>query len=132
MGSGVTDDIDLRWTLISTKLATAGYSNYWYGKGHTGYMSTMHLPVAHNFSAHYGYLAGGQNYQNAPRWHNKMPASDSSVYSTDAYGAAALKVVQTHDPSTPFFLYLPWQAVHSPYDLPVSTSIGECPKSNST
>merc|ERR1719436_2298605 len=53
-----TDDMDLRWTWISTKLASAGYTNYWYGKGHTGYLSANHLPSAHNFSDHYGYLSG--------------------------------------------------------------------------
>lgn len=130
--SGASDDMDLRWTWISEKLASAGYTSYWYGKGHTGYLSTNHLPIAHNFSDHYGYLTGAQDYQNAPRWLNDMPASDSWEYSTDAYGAAALKVAQMHDPASPFFLYLPWQAVHSPYDLPTDTSLGACPESNST
>jgi arylsulfatase A-like enzyme len=27
-----TDDIDLRWTWIATKLKSAGYQTYWYGK----------------------------------------------------------------------------------------------------
>ena len=28
-----TDDIDLRWSMISQKLKTKGYKNYWFGKG---------------------------------------------------------------------------------------------------
>jgi arylsulfatase A-like enzyme len=37
--SGVaTDDLDLRWTLISGKLQSAGYKTHWIGKGHTGYV----------------------------------------------------------------------------------------------
>merc|ERR1711920_743076 len=97
-------------------------------------MSVRHLPVEQNFSDHYGYLTGGEDYQNAARWHNNVPAASSAtaIYSTDAYGASALKIVQSHDKAKPFFLYLPWQAVHTPYDLPVNTSIGKCPRSNST
>mmetsp|Transcript_56028 Transcript_56028/g.97788 ORF Transcript_56028/g.97788 Transcript_56028/m.97788 type:complete len:607 (+) Transcript_56028:71-1891(+) len=133
INSGASDDIDLRWTWLSTKLASAGYTNYWYGKGHTGYKSTMHLPTANNFFDHYGFLTGEQPYQDGDRWSNAMPAPNSSTYSTDAYGAAALRVVQTHNSANPLFLYLSWQAVHTPYDLPVQSSLGACPtNSNST
>ena len=126
--------------------ASVGYSSYWYGKGHTGYLSTNHLPVAHNFSDHYGYLGGllrcctwpalpccsSFRCTGAARWHNEMPAVNSSQYSSDAYGSAALRVVESHPTTEPFFLYLPFQAVHTPYDLPSSSSLGRCPPTNST
>jgi arylsulfatase I/J len=31
-----SDNLDLRWNLISQKLESAGYHSYWFGKGHTG------------------------------------------------------------------------------------------------
>lgn len=49
--SGVsTDDIDMRWTWISEKLAGQGYKCHWYGKGHTGYISTHQLPINRGFA----------------------------------------------------------------------------------
>ena len=48
------DDIDLRWEIISQKLKRAGYRNFWYGKGHTGYKSMRHLPVNRGFDNHTG------------------------------------------------------------------------------
>jgi len=128
--SGITtDDIDLRWTWISEKLKrAANYSTFWYGKGHTGYMSMNHLPVNRGFDAHAGFLSGAGSYMGPgnkgfmQRWRGDRPADPTSPqatgYSTDVYGQLALDALRAHDPSRPFFLYLPWQAVHAPYDKP--------------
>ena len=58
------------------------------------------------------------------RWDGARPADPNSPqatgYSTDVYGTLALEALRAHDPGEgrPFFLYLPWQAVHAPYDKP--------------
>ena len=54
------DDLDLRWTLIGSKLAQAGYRSHWVGKSHTGYKSMAHLPVNRGFDSHLGFLGGSQ------------------------------------------------------------------------
>ena len=54
------DDVDLRWTLIGSKLAQAGYRSHWVGKSHTGYKSMAHLPVNRGFDSHLGFLGGSQ------------------------------------------------------------------------
>ena len=42
-------------------------------------------------------------------------------YSTDVFGQRAVEAIEAHDAEKePMFLYLPWQAVHTPYDLPPS------------
>ena len=56
--SGITDDLDLRYTWISAKLKSAGYKGYWVGKGHTGYKSYYHLPLQLGFDAFTGFLGG--------------------------------------------------------------------------
>jgi len=117
--SGVaTDDIDLRWTWISQKLKQAGYQNYWVGKGHTGYKSWNHLPVNRGFDFHFGFLGGYGNYYHQDQWQNTAPVTNFNTYSTDYYGQLSIDLISKHDTSKPFFLYLPWQAVHTPYDLP--------------
>lgn len=112
------DDMDLRWSWISDKLKSVGYQNYWYGKGHTGYKSMHHLPNHHGFDDHFGFLSGAGSYTTIPRWSNDIPVANNTEYSTDLFGRLALTAVEKHDPDVPMFLYLPFQAVHSPYDVP--------------
>lgn len=122
--SGVdTDEIDLRWTWISEKLHSVGYVSHWYGKGHTGFQSMHHMPPSRGFNGgSVIYLGGAGSYYNLERWNGSHPLytfdTNPHEYSTDLFGSLAVKAVEQHDPSTPLFLYLAWQAVHAPYDLP--------------
>lgn len=114
--SGVaTDDMDLRWTLVSGKLRQAGFKTHWVGKGHVGFMSMNHLPTRRGFDTFHGFLAGDQSYTSTDRWAGEAPWHNDT-YSTDLFGSIAVDIVDQHDPTAPLFLYLPWQAVHSPYD----------------
>ena len=117
--SGITtDDIDLRWTTLGQKLEGVGYKSHWYGKGHTGYKSMNHLPHRIGFSAgHVGFLSGAMSYHGSQRWKEEAPFHDTS-YSTELYGEAALAALKAHDTKHPLFMYLPWQAVHTPYTAP--------------
>lgn len=115
LSSMASDDIDLRWTLIGGKLQSQGYKTHWVGKGHTGYMSVAHLPINRGFDSHLGFLSGAQSYTSSDRWSNNGPFNNST-YSTFLYGDRAMEIVQTHPADKPLFMYLAWQAVHSPYD----------------
>mmetsp|Transcript_28160 Transcript_28160/g.73812 ORF Transcript_28160/g.73812 Transcript_28160/m.73812 type:complete len:554 (-) Transcript_28160:174-1835(-) len=119
MLSDITDDIDLRWSIISQKLQPAGYKSYWFGKGHTGYLSMNHLPTRRGFLNFTGFLTGMQSYTSPQRWQNEVPLP-TTEYSTTLYGNAVLQMLEDHDPADPLFLYLPWQAVHEPYTAPDS------------
>ena len=50
-----------------------------------------------------------------PPPHNDTGCHANS-YSTTLYGEYALQALDGHDSTTPFFLYFPIQAVHTPYD----------------
>eukprot|EP00045_Choanoeca_perplexa_P006606 m.57043 g.57043 ORF g.57043 m.57043 type:complete len:630 (+) comp13701_c0_seq3:2-1891(+) len=110
-----SDDIDLRWTWISAKLKSAGYRTHWFGKGHTGYASWYQLAVNNGFDEYYGYLGGAQSYTSSDRWSNTIP-NNETTYSSKLYGEKAIDAVMNHHTDTPFFMYLAWQAVHTPYD----------------
>ena len=123
--SGVaTDDIDLRWNIISQKLSGGGYLCHWVGKAHTGFLSTAHLPTARSFDSFIGFLGGSQSYFSEDRWEGSNGTTRPLLnrtgggvdeYSSDLYGAAAVQIVREHPLERPLFLYLAWQAVHSPY-----------------
>eukprot|EP00756_Hemistasia_phaeocysticola_P052303 Hpha_TRINITY_DN27519_c0_g1::TRINITY_DN27519_c0_g1_i1::g.86225::m.86225 len=118
-----TDELDLRWRWVSDMLAEQGYVGHWYGKGHTGYKSMAHLPAAHGFNGgSVLFLGGAGSYYTLARFNGTnvlyTKAANPKEYSTDLFGSLALQAVQKHDLSKPLFLYLPWQAVHAPYDLP--------------
>ena len=115
LSDDASDDVDLRWDIISQRLEHAGYKSYWFGKGHTGYKSMAHLPTSRGFSNFTGFLHGMQGYTDADRWRNAGPFGDTT-YSSDLYGQATMHTLAAHNASIPLFLYLPWQAVHSPYD----------------
>ena len=113
-----SDDVDLRWSLLSQKLEAQSYTSWWFGKGHTGYKSWHHMPTERGFDRFLGFLHGKQSYTDKERWRDVTPINDTT-YSNDLYGAAALEALRTHDESKgPFFLYLPWQAVHEPHTAP--------------
>ena len=79
--SGVaTDDLDLRYTYISAKLKSAGYTNHWYGKGHTGYMSMKHLPTERGFDHFVGFLSGAQSYTSSDRWEDDHPLHNDAEF----------------------------------------------------
>ena len=40
--------------------------------------------------------------------------SGTGHYSTNLFGAEAVKIITAHKPTTPLFFYLPWQGVHAP------------------
>lgn len=109
------DHIDLRWSIISQKLAPAGYANYWFGKGHTGFKSMAHLPTSRGFANYTGFLGGSQSYRSSKRWEADGPLN-CSEYSTELFGDRAITTLRQHDPLVPIFMYLPFQAVHAPYD----------------
>ena len=114
LSDATTHDIDLRWTTIGQKLDRAGYACHYYGKGHTGYMSMKHLPVFQGFSAGMaGFLHGAMGYTEPNRWSGDRPERNRK-YSVRLYGDRALAAVAQHDPRTPLFMFLPWQAVHGP------------------
>eukprot|EP00912_Choanoflagellata_sp_UC4_P001011 UC4_evm3s622 len=119
-----TDDLDLRWNLISQKLKPKGYKSYWYGKGHTGFKSVAHLPTSRGFDDFVGFLSGAQSYYASDRWANEV-CYNNTEYSSDLYGEAAVNALRNHDATVPFFMYLPWQAVHGPYDLPPGWNVDE-------
>ena len=112
---------------IAEALGDAGYATWMVGKWHLGQWQQAHLPLQRGFDHHYGHYSGeidsfthhrGRNRRGILDWHrNERPVVESG-YSTFLMAEEAIQLIERHDDSHPFFLYLPFNAVHNPNQAP--------------
>eukprot|EP00057_Strongylocentrotus_purpuratus_P023089 XP_011677563.1 PREDICTED: LOW QUALITY PROTEIN: arylsulfatase B-like [Strongylocentrotus purpuratus] len=120
---------------LADKLTQAGYDSHITGKWHLGFYKKACWPTNRGFKSFLGYLAGSEDYVthsrgyvfNSEHWHgldfrdDLEPASNySSIYSTHVFAQRAQQVIEQHDKQKPLFLYVPFQAVHGPLEVPDS------------
>ena len=112
---------------IAEALRDAGYAIWIVGKWHWGQWLKAHLPLQRGFDHHYGHYSGeidsfthhrGSNRRGILDWHrNERPVVESG-YSTFLLADEAIQLIERHDGDSPFFLYLPFNAVHNPNPAP--------------
>jgi arylsulfatase A-like enzyme len=107
-------------TSVADALREADYQTWHVGKWHLG--ETGHLPQDHGFDVNIGGCHIGHPHKGyfAP-WHiPEMPPEEipDGTYLTDYLTDCALRLLQTRDPSRPFFLNLWHYAVHTPIQAP--------------
>lgn len=109
-------------TLAET-LRKVGYRTAIVGKWHLGHVTPQYLPTRRGFDLQYGHYNGALDYFTHRRdgghdWHrNDQPDYDRG-YTTDLIGAEAERILAEHDPSQPLFLYVPFNAPHTPLQAP--------------
>lgn len=131
------EGIDVNEVLISTVLQDAGYFTGAIGKWHMGWEPQFH-PNNRGFDDYYGFLGGGHQYfpekfkpayerqkKRGVKWINDylLPLEHNGVevdekeYITDALSREAVRfVTQAAEKEEPFFLYLAYNAPHSPLE----------------
>jgi arylsulfatase A-like enzyme/lysophospholipase L1-like esterase len=107
---------------LPQRLKNAGYRTAMVGKWHLG-TTAGYRPNERGFDTFFGFLGGGHQYiiqaggggeYNAPILRNDQDAGEQR-YLTDAFGEeAAAWISQQRDARQPFFLYLAFNAVHTP------------------
>lgn len=106
---------------LADLLAPAGYEQRAIiGKWHLGHARREFLPLAHGFTAFYGHYNGAIDYFNHTRegetdWHRNDLTVHEAGYSTDLMGAEAVRFIQGAPAGKPWFLYLPFNAPHAPF-----------------
>lgn len=106
-------------------LKAAGYQTAIVGKWHLGHATRALLPTQRGFDHQYGHYNGAIDYFKLERdgghdWHRDDRRSDDRGYSTHLLGDEAARVVRERDKTKPLFLYLPFNAVHGPWQVPES------------
>jgi arylsulfatase A-like enzyme len=108
---------------IGNVLKQAGYVTGVVGKWHLGMAPQFH-PFKRGFDEFYGFLHGGHSYVDpgTGTWNPILTGTeevDEKEYLTDAFAREAVAFIDRHK-EEPFFLYLPFNAVHTPMQAPDS------------
>jgi arylsulfatase A-like enzyme len=103
---------------LAERLKGCGYATGMVGKWHIGYKPEL-TPPKRGFDEFFGFLSGGHNYLPGGRRSELRRGMDAITgekeYLTDAFGREAVAFIQKNK-GKPFFLYLPFNAVHSPLE----------------
>jgi arylsulfatase A-like enzyme len=101
---------------LAKALRAAGYATGCFGKWHNG-VHYPHHPNGQGFDEFLGFCAGHwNNYFDTTLEHNGKPAATKG-YITDVLTDAAQGFIEKHR-DRPFFCYVPYNAPHSPFQVP--------------
>lgn len=99
---------------LADRLKAEGYATGLVGKWHLGSEMAM-LPQKRGFDEFFGFLGGGHSYFNTAKILRGTEPVKEMDYTTDAFGREAAAFIDRHK-SQPWFLYLAFNAVHTPMD----------------
>lgn len=109
--------------LLPQALKDAGYETAIVGKWHLGHGDRKLWPRQRGFDHQYGPLIGEIDYftheaSGKPDWYRDNKPLVEKGYSTRLFGNEAVRLIEGHDMRTPLFLYLAFNAPHTPYQAP--------------
>jgi len=110
------DGLPVSETTIADRFKAAGYATGLVGKWHLG-SAPQFLPQRRGFDEFFGFLAGMHGYfpDARPLMLRGTQPYHEQEYLTDAFGREAVSFIDRHA-NQPFFLYLAFNAVHTPMD----------------
>jgi arylsulfatase A-like enzyme len=109
--------------LLPQALKEAGYTTAIIGKWHLGHAEQKYWPRQRGFDHQYGPLIGEIDYfthecEGKVDWYRNNKVVKEKGYSTTLLGNEAVKFINEYEPATPLYLYLAFNAPHTPYQAP--------------
>lgn len=109
--------------LLPQALKEAGYKTAIVGKWHLGHADRKYWPRQRGFDYQYGPMLGEIDFfthsaHGVRDWFRDNKPVKEEGYVTQLLGNDAVKLISSHDPKTPLFLYLTFTAPHAPYQAP--------------
>lgn len=106
-------------------LHSAGYTTAICGKWHLGEFQPAYRPTQRGFDHQYGLWYGQVDYFTHERggridWYRDDKPCDEKGYSTHLIAKEAARIIAEQPKDKPLFLYVPFNAVHAPYQVPES------------
>ncbi|ESO99548.1 hypothetical protein LOTGIDRAFT_71987, partial [Lottia gigantea] len=127
IGANQNTCLPLDLTTLPQPLKAAGYATHAIGKWHLGFCSWKCTPTYRGFDSYLGYYNsqeyyynhtfGGQTYLD---FHDgtRVAREYNGQYSTYVYNDRIQKIISKHKPDQPLFMYLAFQNVHYPIQVP--------------
>ncbi len=108
---------------LPSALKEAGYETAICGKWHLGHVTPDYLPTHRGFDHQYGHYNGALDYFTHIRdggfdWHRDDKVCRDEGYSTFLDAAEVCRLIRARDRSKPLFMYVPFNAVHAPHQVP--------------
>jgi arylsulfatase A-like enzyme len=110
---------------LANALQEAGYETAITGKWHLGEFDRAYVPTSRGFNHQYGHYFGAIDYFTHLRdgshdWYRDDQESKEEGYSTHLIAKEACRLITVKDKAKPLFLYVPFNGVHSPMQVPDS------------
>jgi arylsulfatase A-like enzyme len=111
--------------LLPQALREAGYTTAICGKWHLGEFEKSYQPTQRGFDHQYGHFFGAIDYfthirDGKPDWYRDDQPLVEEGYSTHLLAKEACRLIREQPADKPLFLYVPFNGVHSPYQVPES------------
>ena len=115
--------LDTTEWLLPQCLKEAGYKTAIIGKWHLGHADKKYWPRQRGFDYQYGAMIGELDYfthdeHGVLDWFRDNEPVKEEGYTTTLIGKDAAALIERHDASTPLYLYLAFNAPHTPYQAP--------------
>jgi arylsulfatase A-like enzyme len=110
---------------LAKALQEAGYETAITGKWHLGEFDRAYLPTSRGFDHQYGHYFGALDYFTHIRdgshdWYRDDKPLQEEGYSTHLVAKEACRLIAEKNKAKPLFLYVPFNGVHSPMQVPDS------------
>ena len=117
--------LDTSEWLMPQCLAEAGYKTAIIGKWHLGHADQRYWPKQRGFQYQYGAMIGELDYfthdeHGVLDWFRDNAPVKEEGYTTTLLGNDAVRYIESQDGKQPFYLYLAFNAPHTPYQAPQS------------
>lgn len=109
--------------LMPQAMKEAGYQTAIIGKWHLGHADQKFWPRQRGFDYQYGPMIGEIDYfthkeHGVTDWYRDNKQIDEPGYSTNLLGDDAVRYIENRTAAQPFYLYLTFNAPHTPYQAP--------------
>jgi arylsulfatase A-like enzyme len=117
--------LPLQERTLANALKDAGYETAITGKWHLGEFEPAYLPTARGFDHQYGHYFGALDYFTHIRddvldWYRDDKPLKEEGYSTHLIAQEANRLIKAKAKGKPLFLYVPFNGVHGPLQVPDS------------
>ncbi|XP_060071412.1 arylsulfatase B-like [Ylistrum balloti] len=122
-GQAVCSPLNMQF--LPKYLKELGYATHMVGKWHLGFCKWECTPTHRGFDSFFGYYNAQEDYYTHDweggydlRQNERLATEFNGTYSLYSYDKAAADIILKHNASQPLFLYMAFQNVHDPIEVP--------------